>query len=197
MGSPGSCGRRRQRQGRIEPGDERGRLEPDEDLAGCIRSRPDLRLVGIEQLRHVEPAERLVPGEAQVAPGMEGFPVEGEGVGGAAIEGGDARPDGPPVRLDRRAVEPGGIEGREIGPGRGRIVCPQRGAGGQEQAGGKIAGLLIGPGGLVPRRSRRRDDMACMRLACRPTGQRPLDRATPTRLADFPASPRAPRGPDG
>jgi len=99
---------------RLETGQEGPGAQARQDLAGAVGSGPDLRLGRIEERRHVEPAQRLVPDQAEVAPGAERLAVEGEGVGRMALERGYPGADGRPVGLDRRAVDAGPIEGREF-----------------------------------------------------------------------------------
>ena len=68
----------RERSIAASPPDERDGSEPDEGFAGRVRRGADFGLGGVEQRRHVDGAQRLVPGEAEVTPGPESVPVEDE-----------------------------------------------------------------------------------------------------------------------
>ena len=111
--------------GCVEPGDERAGLEPDQDVARSVDRRPNLEIVRVEQLSHVEPAQRLIPGKPEVAPRGQSIAVQGERLGLQSIERRDAGPDGEPIRLDRGSVEPRGLHRREIGPGRSQVGRPE------------------------------------------------------------------------
>jgi hypothetical protein len=129
------AGRRRD----VEALDERLRLEAYEDLAGSRRGGVDLRLRWIQHDHHVDPAEGLVPGEAEVAPGTEGLAVEGQSIGRTPFEGSEAGTERRTVRLEGGAVHAARVELRQIRANGVSVAIPQ----GRPRGVGQVVGRRV------------------------------------------------------
>jgi hypothetical protein len=82
------------------------RPQADQDLAGGVDRRDDLRLAAIEQCRHIDLAQRLVEDHAEIAPATEHVPIEAERLDPAPTDSRQADLDRGSASLDGRRREP-------------------------------------------------------------------------------------------
>ena len=100
--------------------------QPGQDLAAALRRRHDLGFAGIEQRRHVDADQRLLPRQADLAEALARDAEQGDRLARPAVERRDPGLDRRPPQVGGRAVDACLVDGLEVCRSVGPLARPER-----------------------------------------------------------------------